>query len=129
MHQLRLSDGRGQTIEFEATGSRLSSQVNDAYLSYCQSYQNSAVILEIFHRTHGWQPVYDHDGYCRMIQNPLRVDYRELKKDICHTMTIVNTWPTNKQKKILEARRIELERQRSALKRRDGFTLIQGGGM
>lgn len=129
MHQLRLSDGRGQTIEFEAAGSGLGSQVNDAYISYCQNFKHAAVILEIFHRTHGWQPVYDQDGYCRMIQNPLKVDYSALKKDICHTMTIVNTWPSHRQKRQMERRRIELERQRCAMQRRDRFTLIQGGGM
>lgn len=127
MHRLRLSDGRGQTIEFHSGAAGLSSHLNDAYLSYCRRYRHCAVILEIFHKIHGWQPVYDQDGYCRMIQNPLRVDYKGLKRDIFYTLTIVDSWPSQRQKRQMETRLQAQQRQEDAVRRRDTFKLVQGG--
>lgn len=124
MHRLRLSDGRGQTIEFSAAAHYLSNQINDAYLSFCKNYRHSGVILEIFHGTHGWQPVYGADGYCKMIQNPLHLDYSGLKHDISHTLSVVDEWPTKQQRLAAEVIKRIRERDAIAQARRKNFHVI-----
>ncbi len=127
MHRLRLSDGRGQTIEFSADSSILRSRINDAFLAFCQKYRPGGVILEIHHGIHGWQPVYDRQGYCKMIQNPLMIDFCGLTKDISHTLSIVNSWPSRQQRKLSEHQRRSQERETNAQLRRRTFQLIAGG--
>lgn len=97
MQRFRLTDSRGQAIEFNADTLCLASRVNGAYLSYCQNNSCKELILEVLHSQHGWQPVYNTKGYCRTIVNPFQLDYEGLKNDIHNTLAIISTWPTRKQ--------------------------------
>lgn len=121
MYRFRLSDSRGQTVEFNTTLDYLKNRVNRAYVSYCACHASSELLLEVHHGGHGWQPVYDSFGYCKTILNPLTFNYQALKQDVLNTLSIVDNWPSRKQLLQAESGKHRLERDRAAIERRAAF--------
>lgn len=124
MHRLRLSDGRGHTNEFQSALPLTHSRLNRAFLQYYREFYGRRAVLEIYHTYHGWQPVYDEDGLCTQISNPLQVDYHALTRAVTHTLAVINQWPSQAEQRDRKAQALIHERDLEAQIRRSHFKLV-----
>lgn len=123
MHRLRLSDGRGHTKEFQSTLPLMHSCLNQVFLQFYSDCGRRAV-LEVHHQYHGWQPVYNEEGFCIQISNPLQIDYRALTRALTHTIAVISRWPSQAEQRDKKAQALSNERAMEAQIRRSHFKLV-----
>lgn len=124
MHRLRLSDGRGHTKEFESALPLLHSRLNHVFLQFYREFCGRRAVLEIYHEYHGWQPIYNDEGVCTQITNPLQIDYHALTRALTHTLATVSQWPSQAEQREKKAQALIKERAQEAQIRRAHFKLV-----
>ena len=124
MHRLRLSDGRGHTLEFESSLPLMPSRLNHVFLRFYRNYCGRRAVLEVFHQYHGWQPIYNDRGYCTQISDPLHLDYNALTRAVAHTIAVINQWPSAAEQRDKQALARAKERELEAQIRRRQFKIV-----
>lgn len=124
MHRLRLSDGRGHTKEFLSALPLMHSRLNQVFLQFYSEFCGRRAVVEVHHQYHGWQPVYDDQGYCIQISNPLQIDYPALTRAVTHTLAVIAQWPSQAEQRDKKAQELANQRALEAQIRRSHFRLV-----
>lgn len=123
MHQLRLVADNNKECAFVASERSLPCRLNDAFIQLLCRARGGAV-LEVWHKKHGWQPVYSSEGMGIIVRNPLALDYDGLKCAIRYTLLLFDTRPSEAERAALRERAQTLARHHRALELRRNFYIV-----
>ncbi len=125
MNQYQLTIDNLKPVTFCATNSQIKSRLHSAYIEFKNKRSLSHVLLYVYHPVQGWRQVVDARGSYRIINNPLKLNYKDLIFAVIHTLAESDLLPTAQQRQQTIEKNRQAERNINAEIKRRYFHLIE----
>lgn len=124
-YSFKLNYGDLTARVFTASQNNLRYQLNRAFVSLIADSRVRSASLEIHHKVHGWQQVYNHVGVCQRVDNPLLLDYVHLFEAAMYTLRCCDNWPTEEERQLKKEQLRRKERHEQSLAMREAFYVVK----
>lgn len=122
-YQLILDDL--EPVSFRSSFKQLKNRLNSAYIKFTNKHNINSTLLYVHHPVQGWCQVCDVKNSYRFINNPLNLDYDELKMAIMHTLAQSSLMLDKKQKQDKKEKALQAERNIDAEIKRGAFHIVK----